>query len=153
MEGSRRVSFDSPLGILLLKESPLMDPCLFVSRNPAAPKKRRLRKLRETADATAAPLVVDEPQHAAAPPAGESREEEDDDDVNEVPPPGQTTLPPVVQMATEEEMAANTARASTRPDEEEEEIEEILMEPPLEREAPTQKIGRASCRERVCQYV
>ena len=49
---------------------------MFVFRNPAAPKKRRLRKLGETADATVVPPVVDEPQNAAAPPAGERREEE-----------------------------------------------------------------------------
>ena len=68
---------------------------MFVFRNPAAPKKRRLHKLGEAADATAVLPVVDEPQHTAALPAGE-RHEEEDDDVIAVPPPVRTTLPPVV---------------------------------------------------------
>ena len=47
---------------------------LILQRQRSAPGPR---KLGETADATAVPLVVDEPQHAATPPAGERREEEE----------------------------------------------------------------------------
>ena len=67
----------------------------FVFSNVAAPKRRRLRKLGEIANASAATPAADEPRREATPPADERRAEVEVEEVAMSPPRAAT--PPIQQ--------------------------------------------------------
>ena len=103
-------------------------------RQPAEPKRRRLRKLGEIASVVAETSAAGGPQQVVVPPAGEHRAEGRVEEV--APPPVPTAAPPMAQRRTEEaaeEAAPSSARAATPPAVEnrtEEVIEEATSPPP-----------------------
>ena len=132
---------------------------------PAASKRRRLRKLGETASAAEGTPAADEPQRAADEPQRQPRQAADEPQLGTVPPagehraevvtveeatspPARAASPPTVEHRAEEVIEVATpppTRAATPPAAEhraEEEVvdEEIVMEPPPETEgAPTRR--------------
>ena len=75
----------------------------FLFSKPAAPKRRRLRKLGEMASASAVMPAADEPRREAKPPADERRVEVEVEEVTTSPPWAATS--PFQQEAVEEETA------------------------------------------------
>ena len=89
---------------------------LSFSREPAAPKKRRLHKVGETASVAAETPAAGEPQQTAVPPAGERRVEEVMEET--APSPVRAAAPPVTEYHVEEvaeEAAPSPARAANPP--------------------------------------
>ena len=108
--------------------------CLvFFFSNPAATKKRRLRKLGEIEGTLEAVTEINKPWRAVTPPVKEQHAEVEE--MEAAPSPTRAATPPTEREEAVEKAAGEAAGASSRPDEAG--APETTVEPPPEEEAST----------------